>query len=383
MNILAVFLVNQIRTGGDRRYLELLESLAQRGNKVLVFINSYLEYKPQYITKIEIPIKYIRHHFPPASFLFKKNIKKYFRNFHGSNLFSTINFIHIHGDIYLKAALFLRKKLKKPLFYASRCNDIDRAKIIRSAGELNFRQYLFSVLYEQINRNREKQISKFAEIVTFQYSGDRDSFINRTGVSKEKTIIIPGNISLTRCVSSTKNRNTSTSLRSILCIGATSVAKGTLIILKVLERLKQQGFGYLTCTILGNFSDERLLKLINKSIASDMISLMGYSDPFPFLVSHDLLLFPSLFDAYPDTVLEALHTGCPVLASSVGGLPDMLNYPELLFNLNNIEEITNKIKLCVENLDYYLHIKKLCSERTAIHHFNWEEKFEQAMLNYL
>ena len=36
------------------------------------------------------------------------------------------------------------------------------------------------------------------------------------------------------------------------------------------------------------------------------------ADPFPLYEEADLLSSsPSLFDSYPNTVLEAIHTGCP------------------------------------------------------------------------
>jgi hypothetical protein len=146
MNILGVFLNNQLRTGGDRRYLELMEALAERGNRIIVIMNSFYDYTPKYFNKITLSIKYIRHELPPASFLFKKNIKKNI-NFIKEDLKNhdcqNIDFIHIHGDMHLKTAIFLKKKLKIPLFYASRCNDIDRSHIMRAQGGLNLREHFF------------------------------------------------------------------------------------------------------------------------------------------------------------------------------------------------------------------------------------------------
>jgi len=382
MTILGIFLINQIRTGGDRRYLELMEVLAKRGNKVFILMNSYLEYTPKYITKIEIPVKYVRHRLPPASYLFKKAAKKYYRQII-NEAGASIDFIHIHGDVYLKTAIYLKKRIGCSFFYASRNNDIDRSKIIRSSGGLNTKEYLFSLVNDKIERYREKQIAKHAEVVTFQYPKDRDSFIRRTKASIDKTVIIPGNIGPPRCTSEWQNKNKSENVKNILCVGATSITKGCLVLLRVVECLKKRGFTHLRFTLLGRFTDQKLLKLIENSIASDMLTLEGFKDPFPFLTSHDLLLHPVLFDAYPDVLLEALHTGCPVLASEIGGLPDMLNYPELFFKPDNIEQIADKIIKCVNDNSFYKHIRTLCSERVAMHHFDWEEKFEQIMTGYL
>jgi len=384
MTILGIFLINQIRTGGDRRYLELMETLAQRGNSVFILMNSYLEYNANFIKKIEIPVKYIRHRFPPASYLFKKSVKNHLKEISECiKGFSSIDFIHIHGDIYLKTAIYLKKKIGKPFFYASRNNDIDRSKIVRKEGKLNLKEYVFSLIKDVIERNREKQIAKYADIVTFQYPKDRDSFLRRTKSNINKTIIIPGNIGLPRCTPEYKNRNKSESLKNILCVGASSITKGFLNLLRTMECLKKRGFGYIHFTLLGRFSDQKLINKINSSIAADMITLAGFADPFPYLSNHDLLLYPVLFDAYPDAVLEALHTGCPVIASNTGGLPDMLHFPELLFENCNIEQITDKIIKCVNDNTFYKQIRELCSQRVSIHHFDWEGAFEKTMKDYL
>ena len=382
MTILGIFTINQIRTGGDRRYLELMEQLAERGNKVFVIMNTYLDYTPKHFTKIQIPIKYIRRGFPPASYLFKKNVKKHFKYIINNFNNSSIDFIHIHGDIYIKTAILLKKKLKIPFFYASRNDDIQRDSVICKHSKLSIKEKFYYFLLKTKNKYREKQISKYAEIITLQSCGDRDIFCKRNKLSPSKTIVIPGNIGLPRCTEEWENKNTSTTVKNLLFVGAFSVSKGVLIIPAVLACLKEKGYGYLHCTILGRNEFPKLNKEIEKYNVQDMVTLPGHSDPFPYLAKSDLFLYPALYDAYPDAVLEALHSGCPVLAASTGGLPDMLHYPELLFNPNDINEIANKIEKCIKDTSFYLHIKKLCTERANFHHFNWPEQFEKAMKDY-
>jgi hypothetical protein len=200
LGICLICLINEIRTGGDRRYLELLESLAARGNRVFVIMNTFLNYAPKHLTQINLSVKYTRHRFLPASFLFRENIKQRL-SFIKTALESPrkIDFIHIHGDIYLKSAIFLKRALRVPLFYASRCNDVDRARILRARGVLPLKEYLFSLIYEQVNLSRERQIARFADWAMFQNATDRDIFVKRTGYRVEKTVIIPGNVGLPRC----------------------------------------------------------------------------------------------------------------------------------------------------------------------------------------
>ncbi|MDR0644670.1 MAG: glycosyltransferase [Treponema sp.] len=381
MTILGIFLINEIRTGGDRRYLELLELLAERGNRIFVIMNIFLNYTPKHLTQIKLPVKYVRHRFPPASFLFCESIKKnlaFIKNKMGN--MQKIDFIHIHGDIYLKSAIFLKKVLQVPLFYASRCNDVDRARILRAKGGLSLKEYLFSLVYELVNRSRERQIARFADLATFQNAIDRDIFVKRTKYRIEKIIVIPGNIGLPRCKPKWENKNTSEKVQTLVYIGSLSPSKGFLDLLKALAELKERGFGGLRCYILGRTENtgqtKRFIETLN---IQEMVTFEGFQDPFPYLARCDMLVYPTLYDAYPDTALEALHTGCPVIGSRVGGLPDLLKYPELLFETGDIQEIADRIEKCIREPKFYQCIRRLCAARTEAHHFDWAAQFEMAM----
>jgi glycosyltransferase involved in cell wall biosynthesis len=391
LNILGVFLNNQARTGGDRRYLELMEDLAARGNTVIVLMNSFYNYHPKYIKTITLSIKYIRHRFPPASYLFKKNVKK--------NIFNilrqiwdynceAVDFIHIHGDMHLKTAIYLKKQLKTLLFYASRCSDIDRAKILRSSGSLTLQQYLFSLICDSVNRSRERQIARYADLIAHQNQMDADCFISRAGAFKPsfrdrlkvKTIIIPGNIGPPRCSAEWQDKNKSGEVKRIVYVGSLSADKGFFDLLKSLGKLKNKGYAFLSCSVLGRKENiNQTFHLMKKMNIEGMVFIEGFKDPFPYLAGSDLMVYPTLYDAYPDTVLEALHTGCPVIAASVGGIPDMLKYPELLFESGNFNEIAEKIELCITNNEFYQKIRFLCAERAAVHRFDWAGQFESAM----
>ncbi|MDR2194239.1 MAG: glycosyltransferase family 4 protein [Treponema sp.] len=382
MNILGVLPLKQIRTGGDRRYLELMELLAERGNTVFVIMNTFLDYTPCHFTKITLSIPYKRRGFPPGSFLFKNAIKK---NLAAALAFAqnkgcrSFDVIHIHGDMFLKSALLLRKRLCLPLFYASRCNDIDRAHIMRSKGGLSPKEYFFSCMYELVNISREKQIAKYAELITFQNTVDRNIFLKRTKCAIEKTVIIPGNIGLPRCTPDWEHKNKSEKVEHIVYIGALSPSKGICNVLRAIAELKKRGYA-LRCSILGRAENmTQTMEFIETLDIKEYISIEGFQEPFSYFATCDLMVYPTLYDAYPDAVLESLHTGCPVIASAVGGLPDLLAYPELLFESGNIQEIADRIERCITEPDFYRRIRRLCEERATAHRFDWAEQFEKAM----
>jgi glycosyltransferase involved in cell wall biosynthesis len=210
------------------------------------------------------------------------------------------------------------------------------------------------------------------------------SFLKRTRGDDSKIVIIPGNIGPPRCTPQWQNKNASTKLEKLVYVGSHAPNKGARELILALGVLKERGYGNLRCSILAHTDGtEPAVTLARKLHIDEMVIFEGYKDPFPFLASSDLMVYPVLYDAYPDTILEALHTGCPVIASSVGGLPDMLNFPELLFEPGNSVEIADRIERCIKDISFYQKLRELCAERAAFHHFDWAGKFETAMKGFV
>jgi glycosyltransferase involved in cell wall biosynthesis len=385
LTILGIFLINQIRTGGDRDYIDLLELLASRGNNVLVLINSYLDYKPKNIIPIFLPVKYVRHHLPPASFLFKSYIKKSIPVIEEaiSNA-GGLSFVHIHGDVYLKSAILLKKIFKAPLFYASRNNDIERDRIFRKFKLFSYREYLFSLLYENINKFRERQISKYADIITFLNNFEKQCFVNHTRHTKKNISIIPNSITLSHFDTSYKNKNSSTSIKKILYVGHLSAKKGFFEFLKLAAKLRNAGYSSLEFFALGRKENiTPTLNLMKKLNIADTVILDGFQNPLPYFVNCDIFIYPTPYEAFGNVITEALFVGCPVFASATGGIPEILKYPELMFRFGNLQELFDKIVTVINNPDYYLKIKELCLKRVDHFYFDWAEQFEKAMRSYI
>lgn len=48
------------------------------------------------------------------------------------------------------------------------------------------------------------------------------------------------------------------------------------------------------------------------------------SNVYPYLHDADIFVLPSIYEGIPMTIIEAMGTGLPIVASAVGGVPDML-----------------------------------------------------------
>ncbi len=136
----------------------------------------------------------------------------------------------------------------------------------------------------------------------------------------------------------------------------------------MLHELHSRGFRNLTLAVLGKTDNaDEVFQLAEKLGIEKAITWAGYTDPFPYLATASMMIFPSLYDAFPDTILEALHTGCPVIASRRGGIPDILGNEELLFEPDDIGGMAYLIGRCITD------------ERAERFRFDWPERWEHAM----
>jgi glycosyltransferase involved in cell wall biosynthesis len=101
--------------------------------------------------------------------------------------------------------------------------------------------------------------------------------------------------------------------------------KGHRYLLEAAARLKQQGVRLRYC--LGGEGPERreLEEFALRLGLRDEVSFLGFvADAPSFLSSIDIFVLPSLFEGLGVAVLEAMAAGKPVVASSVGGIPELV-----------------------------------------------------------
>ena len=74
----------------------------------------------------------------------------------------------------------------------------------------------------------------------------------------------------------------------------------------------------------GNLREETQQYAEELGVRDKVFFLGSQSNVYPFLQEADIFLLPSKFEGMPMTIIEAMGTGLPVVASAVGGVPDML-----------------------------------------------------------
>ena len=341
-------------------------------------MNTHLDYKPVHFERIAIPVDYTRKKFPPASLLLFFKLRAMKREI--LKKVAGTEWIHIHSDMNLLAALYLKKRTKAKLFYAVRCNDITRARILMKQGGYSVPEKIASLVYIQKKKSREKKIARHAERITFMNHDDRNHFVSRTHVAEQKTSVIPGNIGLPRFTEEWKEKNASNRVQKLVYAGALSASKGFYLLLDLLLELRKRGYPYIKLYALGRTAGKNDLFAHIKDLGlGDQIIFTGYVNPFSHFAESDLFVYPTLYDAWGDVVMEAMYTGCPAIASAVGGLPDLLKYPELLFESGNVTQMADMVERAITDPEYYQQLRNLCASRVPELTFDWVERFETEM----
>ncbi|AEJ19605.1 glycosyltransferase family 4 protein [Gracilinema caldarium] len=382
LNIVGLYLYKEIRTGGHRRYIELMEGLASKGNNVTIIVNKDFTFPFKYVRFIPIEVQYKQGQRFPVSLIFKKVLQRNKKAILQQCV--DTDWILIFSETNIFASHYLKKILNANILYGHRSNTVQEALqyIKEHNGKplkqvkfvLNFIKYSF---YEHI-------ISSITNAIVFQSIYDKEDFLSRNKSARNKSFVIGGHIGLPRYTQEYQNINTSTHVEKLLFLGTTGPRKGLKYLLEALVILYNKGLHNLSLNVIGPGDLEPHTSYLKENNLLNIVKFYGRIDnPFPYLKENDLMVIPSLFDSYPNTVLESLHTGIPVIASSVGGIPEMLQYPELLFPPADSYAIADTIYKIVTDNEYYRYIRRLCAQRLPFFHFDWELKWEEVMKSYI
>ncbi|MHA2307123.1 MAG: glycosyltransferase family 4 protein, partial [Candidatus Hodarchaeales archaeon] len=170
------------------------------------------------------------------------------------------------------------------------------------------------------------------------------------------------------------------------CIGTIERRKGQDVLIDVIDNLMNT-FPNLLLIIVGEIPEgddgsyKKVLKRkIKKSKLKDKVIFFPFTSEPKFIFERiDILILPSLFkEGLPNVLIESLAMGKPVIASNLGGIPEIVKESKtgFLTKPGNVDELVNRIKFLWKNQDAYTNMAKT-GRRLTENSFSRKKQFEK------
>lgn len=270
--------------------------------------------------------------------------KKFFHVIYASYLFWKINLteridlIHIHsasGNSYFRKSLFLlySKILRKRVvfhihgggfydFYTDQCPRLVKWYVRKTLG-----------------------LARIVVVLSHQWRNKFSAIID-----PEKIRVIPNPVHITwDNFRSTKDA----SQKKILFMGKLVQKKGVYDLITVAERLVNK-FKDLKFILAGGGETEKIKEILEAKGLTKYFELPGWiKNKDDYYREADVFILPSYVEALPMVILEAASYGLPIVATTVGAIPEFIESEKSGFLLEpgSIDGFTRKLEILLENED--------------------------------
>ncbi len=370
MRILQINKFHYIEGGTERYYLELSNLLRKKGHKVAFFsmhdprnfptrwsryFVDFLSFRNvNYLDSIKIANRMI------YSFDAKKKINQLLDVFHP-------DIVHIH-NIYNHISPSVLPEIKKrniPIIQtvhdyhmlAPNRNLFHSGKIC----EITKKDQYYKTIFHKCIKN--SYVASFLTVITMYihrilglYTKYIDCYITPSNFAKKLMVDYgynQNNIIVLPYLTTFKKGNLSQSTsknKYILYFGRLSPEKGLTFLTEVMEKIP-----HINLYIVGEGPELSMIQNKIKTYNLKNIRLLGYlsgDDLERVVVSSYFTIMPSIwYENYPNSILESFACGKPVIASDIGGIPELVKNNEtgLLFTPNDINDCIRKILLLWNN----------------------------------
>lgn len=269
----------------------------------------------------EIPVEYPKYFFLPKIGYIFQPVAIFLATFskirvlHKQGKVDVINAHWIYPDAI--AAVYMAKKLGVPCVISARGCDINR----------------YSNSF--IRRLQTKWALQHADGITVVSNALKDKIIAIYKTPEEKISIIPNGVDSgvfkqMSQIDCQRELGLNSDKKKLLFVGQLQPVKSVDTLIRALSILKNEGKLDFETLIVGEGPLREQLESLAKELQLDEadISFKGqqaHDKVASYFGAADLLCLPSIREGRPNVIIEALATGLPVVASSVGGIPELIN----------------------------------------------------------
>ncbi len=162
----------------------------------------------------------------------------------------------------------------------------------------------------------------------------RDSIILEYELKSEDIPVIFNGIDLSKCIS--KDNYDFDGKFKILHIGRFSEQKNHIGLMKAF-RMFHEKYKNAELLLIGDGEKrQEIERYVNEHKLESHVRFLGLQENvYGFLHEADVFILPSNYEGVPMTLIEAMGTGLPIVATAVGGIPDMLIDEDSALLVNN------------------------------------------------
>lgn len=143
------------------------------------------------------------------------------------------------------------------------------------------------------------------------------------GMDRRKIPVIYNGIDLSKCIP--KDSYAVGDTVTLLHVGRFDVPKNHAGLLKAFQKL-HAAYPQCRLQLVGDGDLRGDMETLAEELGLlDCVRFFGMqADVHPYLHGADIFVLPSVYEGNPMTIIEAMGTGLPIVATAVGGIPDML-----------------------------------------------------------
>lgn len=175
-----------------------------------------------------------------------------------------------------------------------------------------------------VGKHINKILFRFFDVLPIALSKEVQKTIHEVyGLQTKKIPVIFNGIDLSKCIVK-KNYNRNKNF-SIIHVGRFMDVKNHALLIRCFAQFVKLHPDARLQLLGDGERREEMVKLAKELDIIDFVEFAGLqSNVYPWLNNADLFILPSKFEGMPMTLIEAMGTGLPIIASDVGGIPDML-----------------------------------------------------------
>jgi glycosyltransferase involved in cell wall biosynthesis len=218
------------------------------------------------------------------------------------------------------------------------------------------------------------------------------SFLVSRGLDSEKITLIRNGIDLQSFhpgdpIEAKKNLELKDDQHIMLSIGSLNKTKNHALLISTFAEIAASKNTWHLYIIGEGEEQQNLEKQIIDSKLEQKITLLGLLDHnsiSKWLKAADIFVLPSQKEGTPNVLLEAMACGLPVIASKVGGIPELIqdNTEGLLFESGSKHDLKEKLIRLIQDKQLQKILAKNAKNKITSHFGSWKNQAEKLLALY-